>query len=558
MTASEIRNRELDADAARRELVRFEADGMRWVAEGWLDQPLRERLVPNLATPEAVGAEQVKRSLSRSVYRMELGGRSVYVKLHKVRSWKEWLKYLVLPSRAAVEWEVSRALAERGIPAARAVAFGERRIFGVLAEAVLVSEAVEACVPFGEARRRDPGLLSRAARLVRKAHDAGVHHRDLHGGNILVAGTELVFVDLHRVRVHGTASQRERVAGVAHFLAALGGGVGEDERFSFVREYLGDSASEAERARFARSVERLVKHLRERRYASRTKRCTKKSTGFRRERVGGMTVRRRANFPKELVLAAIERHKEQTAVGGSSVLKCDGRTRVTRVALVAEGCPPSLCVKEFIRAGLLRRIGDAVVGSPARRAWVGANACVVRGIPTPNPLAMVDAGERSFFIAEYVENAQEVVEYISDFGRPRGREATAAWRKFLHELARFIRTVHSHRLRHRDLSGKNILVREHDGRSEFFLVDVGDIRPGQKPSLRFKIKNLGQLDDVYVPPSRTDRLRFYRAYAAGRPEFDRREFLLRIDRMSRARRAHSLRHGGAKILEERRRQGKPV
>jgi len=539
-------------------MTRFELGGMRWAVEAWIEPALREILIPNLASPESVGAEPVKRSLSRAVFRLELAGRTVYVKHHRIRSFGERLKYLVLPSRAAVEWHASRAVAERGIPAARAVALGERRVGGVFSEAVLVSEAVPDAVPFGDARRADPALLGRAAQLIRRIHDAEIHHRDLHGGNLLVAGGEIVLIDLHRLRVGGSLSRRERIRSIAQFLAAFGDSVSEAGRLAFVRTYLGPDASDADVARFSRGVEKAVVRCRERRYASRTKRCIKKSTGFRRERIDGRTIRRRADFPAERVTAALDGHANQIAAGGDAVLKSDHRTRVSVVELPVEDGPTRVCVKEFIRPGLLQRIGDVVVGSPARRAWVGSNACAVRGIPTPTALAMVDAGPRSFFIAEFIEGAVEAVEHISDFGRPRDREATATWRGFLRELADFVRLVHAHRLRHRDLAGKNILVRECDGRWEFHLIDVGDVRPGQTPSLRFQIKNLGQLDDVYVPPSRTDRLRFYRHYARGRPELDRPDFLVRIDRMSRARRAHSLRHGGASILEERRRQGKPV
>jgi len=546
-------------DRADQELAQFPLDGLQWIAEKSFERPLREAIAPHLAGLESAGATLLKRSLGRATYRLELQGGAVFVKHHKARSWKERLKYLVLPSRASAEWAASRAVAERGIPAARALAFGERRVAGVFCEAVLVSQAVEDATSLGRALREKTTSPSRVARFIRRMHDADVLHRDLHGGNILVAGGELVLIDLHRVTVGGPLSRRRRVDSVAQFLAPLGDCIDGEARLSFVREYLGPEAEQAEVDRFASSVEKAAARWLERRYASRTKRCIKRSTGFRRERLPGLKVYRRAEFPAKLVANAIELHRATTADGtGDAILKCDDRTRVTVVDVGDRDRPRRLCVKEFIRPSLLQRINDAFRGSRARLAWIGANACEVRGIGTPKAHAMAEAGPRSFLITDFIDGAVSFNWYASDFGRPRDRKATRKWRAFVREAADFVRLLHSHRLRHRDLAGKNILVREKDGGWEFYLVDVGDIRTGRGPGLNYKIKNLGQLDHVYVRPSRTDRLRFYRHYSRGRPEFDRRELLLEIDAISRARHERWLRHGGTEILEERKQQGKPA
>ena len=546
-------------DRVGQELAQFPLDGLQWVTETSFEGPLREAIAPHLAGLESAGATLIKRSLARATYRLELPGRTVFVKHHKARSWKERLKYLVLPSRASAEWKTSRAMAEHGIPAARALAFGERRIAGVFCEAVLVSEAVEDAMSLGRALREKGEPPGRVARFIRRMHDADVLHRDLHGGNILVAGGELVLIDLHRVTVGGPLSGRRRVASVAQFLAPLGDCIGQEARLTFVREYLGPEAEQAEVDRFASSVEKAAARWLERRYASRTRRCIKRSTGFRREHLPGLKVYRRAEFPPEVVAGAIELHRATTADRiADGILKCDDRTRVTVVDVGDKDHPQHLCVKEFIRGGLLQRINDIFRGSRARLAWLGSNACEVRGIRTPKAHAMAEAGPRSFLITDFVDGAVSLNWHASDFGRPHGREATRKWRAFVREAADFVRLLHSHDLRHRDLAGKNILVREKGGGWEFYLVDVGDIRTGRTPSLSYRIKNLGQLDQVCVRPSRTDRLRFYRHYSRGRPELNRRELLLEIDAISRARQQRWLECGGREILEERKQQGKPA
>jgi len=544
------------------ELAHFAAQGMTWVSTKAFEPALREAILPGLGSLEDAGATLLKRTLTRTVHRMAAGGTTVFVKHHRIVSLKERLKYLVLPSRASSEWEASRALRELAIPAARALAFGERRVAGVLTEAVLVSEEVADATPLGraleEAGSKDE-ILASVAELVRRAHDRNVLHRDLHGGNILLAAGRPFFIDLHRMTIGRRVPTRRRIRNIGHLLAFAGDRPSDADRAIFVRAYLGSDAPEPEVDRLGRRVEHAARRLRERRYASRTKRCIGRSTGFRIERQGGMTVYRRADFEPDRVLEAIEQHRSTLADGPEEhVLKRDHRAGVTVVDLATPGGPQRLCVKEFVRPGVWRRLGDLIRGSRARVAWVGSNACRVRGIATPLACAAAEAGPRSYFITEYIDGAQRFNDYVADHGRPAG-PAVARWRRFVLEAAEFVRGLHAHRLRHRDLSAKNILVRERGDGWDLYLVDMSDVRLGRAPGLDFKIRNLGQLDQIYVMPSRTDRLRFYRHYASGRPEFDDRSLLAEINATSRSRHENWLTAGGgAKILEERKQQGKPV
>ena len=190
------------------DLTHLKTHGMQWITTKPFEAAVRDVILPNLDSLENAGAQLLKRTLTRSVHKLAAGGTTVFVKHHKVRSLKERLKYIVMRSRASAEWSTSLAMSEAGIPAARAVAFGERRVAGVLTEAVLVSEAIENATPLKQACG-DGGskgkLLADVARLVRKSHDCGILHRDLHGGNILLSGNGLVFIDLHPDWVYPTS-----------------------------------------------------------------------------------------------------------------------------------------------------------------------------------------------------------------------------------------------------------------------------------------------------------------------------------------------------------------
>jgi tRNA A-37 threonylcarbamoyl transferase component Bud32 len=522
-------------------LVSFEAGGLSWVADAAFESTLREKVAPHLDSLEDAGGEQIKRSLSRSVHRLTTGGRTVYIKHHRPKSLLEQLKYLVLKSRAEAEWNAAMTMAGHGIPVARPLAFGERRTAGFLVQAVLVSEAVENAVELGPALGGEgkDDLVDRAAQFIRRTHDSHILHRDLHGGNILVRDNELFFIDVHRVTINRAVSRRDRAWNLGQLFAFLGDRLDEADHARFIAAYVGP---DGDMKGLDAEVRRHLAAVRERRYASRAKRCVKKSTGFRRERMGGMTVLRRTDFPPELITQAIDRHN---AAEGDSVLKSDRRSRVTCVEV--DG-PMRVCVKEFTRPGPLQRLADAVLGSRARQAWLGAHALLVRGIPTPRPCAMAEAGPRSFLITEYLEDAQQLIEYVSDHCRPDGLDELRTWRRHIRDAADFLHLVHSHRVRHRDLGSANVLVRERDGGLECYLIDVSDVKRGRAPSRGYCAMNLGQIGDAYRVPSRTDRLRFVLRYAPDIPRNERRALIRSAEAVRIARHDRWLVRGDPRLL----------
>ncbi len=534
-------------------LTRFRFGGLNWVAEPWAEEMLRSRVLPGLEHPEDAGAETVKRSTTRAIYRLEVEGRAVVIKQHRLRSARERLKYLVVRSRAAAEWTASRTMALRGLPVPRPVAFGERRVAGFLCEAVLITEEISdaralsdllekefapdsAGTAAGTAFRSKRALLRAVADLIRRTHESDVLHCDLHGGNILVKDETLFLIDLHRTRL-GPVSDRRRAANLGQLFAFLPDLLSPDDRMHVLRSYRDDDSEQALRA-FARSVGRFETRIRERRYVSRSKRCVKRSTGFRHGRVRGLRMHRRADFPSDLVGEAIEKHRTaQTA------LKEDHRARVTAVEVGGR----EVCVKEFVRPALFKRIADLVRGSKAMRAWRGAHALAVRGIETPTPLAMAEAGGRSYLLTAFISEATELKHFAARHCRPGPGEPARRWHRFVRQAAEFVRRLHDHRVYHRDLSAKNILVREDGDGWQLLLVDAGDVSQRRRPpSLSEKVRNLGQLDQIYVKPALTDRLRFYRRYSRGRPEFDDPALLARIDAISRERHEHWLESEEAK------------
>lgn len=290
----------------------------------------------------------------------------------------------------------------------------------------------------------------------------------------------------------------------------------------------------------------------ERHYDLEARRCLKGAGEFRRERLSAGTVLRRADVSAERLLEAVRLHTDRLLdPSRRGVLKADRRALVTRVEPPGDGAPP-LCVKEFRRPRARQRLQDALRGSRARRAWLGAHACHVRGIAAPRALGILEGRGRCWFVSEYLTEAFTLQEWIADHRPARDASEVRAWRVLLLSAADFVARLHGHRLRHRDLAAKNILARERDGGFQLFLLDLSDVRLGRWPGRRFKIRNLGQLAQVPVPASRSDGLRFLRRYARSHPEVADRQGMRRIVAAARARQENWLAHGGREWLEDRR------
>lgn len=158
---------------------------------------------------------------------------------------------------------------------------------------------------------------------------------------------------------------------------------------------------------------------------------------------------------------------------------------------------PRVVVKEFGFRGL-NRLKSLFGPSKAARAWRGAVALVERGLPTPFPVAFLEARRRGlvsrgYFLAGQVADAPEIRDL---FRRLEGEEMG----RLLAALAPFLRECHDMGILHRDLSDGNILVKRAEDESfRFFLLDTNRIRVRRRIGRRARVRNLVRLG---VPAAR--------------------------------------------------------
>ena len=178
-----------------------------------------------------------------------------------------------------------------------------------------------------------------------------------------------------------------------------------------------------------------------------------------------------------------------------------------------------------------------------------AGKLTAAGINTPKVISYGEQWgtlfeKRSFIITEKIPDAESLERKLPDcFDSPATIENLKLRRNFIIQSAAFIKKFHETDYRHRDLYLSHIFYSDNGG---FYLIDLARVFKPIVLRGRFQIKDISQV--YYSAPgkhfSKTDRMRFYRAYA-GRNKLTRkdkafiRKVINKAERMAR----HDIKHG---------------
>ncbi|MFB0555013.1 MAG: lipopolysaccharide heptosyltransferase II [Phycisphaerae bacterium] len=180
-----------------------------------------------------------------------------------------------------------------------------------------------------------------------------------------------------------------------------------------------------------------------------------------------------------------------------------------------------------------------------------ANKLTTAGINTPKVISYGEQWstlfeKRSFIITEKIPDAESLERKLPDcFHSPTTVENLKLRRNFIVQSAAFIRKFHETNYRHRDLYLSHTFYSDN---GEFYLIDLARVFKPIVLRRRFQIKDIAQV--YYSAPakhfSKTDRLRFYMAYA-GQSKLTKkdkifiRKVINKAERMAR----HDIKHGRA-------------
>ncbi len=480
------------------------------------------------------GSRFVKGNQVRSVVVVRAGERDVYLKRHWLTGWKNALRYAIFSTRGVNEWRQAKRLLAHGFDTAAPLAVGERRRGLRCLESFSVAEAIAPASPVFAVIESLP-LVERRAFLVRigetlkRLHDEGIHHRDLHGNNLLVAqgpGGEarLCFIDLHSVWSMPWVPRRSRQTAMAKLLGSMLSALSRSDRRRVLAAYLG-SASRPTVRRWWRGIEAAIEKERRRRLFTRTRRCLRESTRFRQAMIEGQRLWHR----REIEPGRVKSWVDRLDAGDVEWMKEGRRSRVGRFV----GGPESgeIVAKEFLE-GRWSRLARWLLGarSKAEAGWLAANGLKVRGIETPEALACVRVNrQRSILLTRFLPDAAPLDRVLAKGGPPGTRRALTE------ALARFTATLHRRGVLCPDLAAKNLLVLP-GSKHPIVLADLDRLSFDDRRPSRLAELNLVQLNDL--PPdsaTRTERLRFLRAYLRHHPIGEWKRLFRSIDLQTRAR-----------------------
>lgn len=508
--------------------------GIHWIVDQSCHPLIADALLPMLLHPgtsdgcRIVRENKVRRSV---LIRHPQLREAFFAKLYKKPEGTDRLKYLFLPSKAYAEWNNMLKMFKQGLPVPRPLARGEKRSHLFLREAYLFTTAIEGAVSLSDMAAGKPPLLHKitisenAARLVSETHKKGFFFRDLHAGNILIfPGSadkyRMCLVDFHKAWHTRWVPLWMRARDLAQLKNSLT--VSQTGQLRFLKSYLRHSNLCADcLSSFSRNIDRKAERMWNTHLKSRTKRCLKESTEFSVNTRDTYTMYRHRFYPEALIDTLLENY-HTVSRDHLMILKKTPKETVSLLSATYDGEAYRVVIKESLFNTFFARLRNSIFRSRARRNWIGTKALRVRGISTPDALALLEyrAGvlmRRTLLLTRYVEQSHELNEYVlMRYNRTLSEAELRRKKRFIAALAGLIRDMHQKGIYHADLKSNNILVREEGDAWKLSVIDLDRI--GFRSSLSFneRANNLAQMNaSVAACITPVDRMLFFKHYAQG-------------------------------------------
>jgi tRNA A-37 threonylcarbamoyl transferase component Bud32 len=548
----------------------FDLSGYRWKIKSEFADDLKKHVIPLLLSGrDSPDLHVVSHKHTRDSFIVSTKDSSpdFFVKIYKNDRFRERIKTIVRPSRARAEWLYGSRMFESGLPVAEPVGYGELRSGMVVTGCLVIARALANCQRlsgylFRNYYHKNPSVpvegqddfLKSLGALIRRMHNAGFRHPDLHTGNILVGENgfppKLWIIDLHSASGPLVLSSRARMANLAKMIFSLRGFLSESQ----LREILSAYRPEADEVEIGDLLINLLSRadsLMKNRVKSRSKRCLKTSGRFVVEKVGDWKLYRRREFDADALCDFVGRHDEIHATGGPQLIKSNEKSVLTSFPLNNEE-GENIYVKEFSNSGPIRLLETLLYTHRGLRSWKAGHALFWMGVPNAELIALVEKKRfgltsDSYLIMKEIPdairlNAFLLRQYFRVSGGLSSKEILQK-RELMCRGAHALRDFHSKKIYHKDLSAKNLLVGKDDGgETRFFCVDTDSIQFPPRLSLRRRIKNLAQLNGLPACITTADRIRFYKEYFGLYSLTPRHKLFIRlIRRLSRRRMEHARR-----------------
>lgn len=510
----------------------------RWVVKNNIKEVIQTSLIgqENLLYEQAT-RQPLKDNNARTLFTMTLSdNRKVFVKRYKLNNLREVLKSFWFSSKAMREYQRADYLRSKEVLTVTPLAVLEKKERGITTGAFLLLENLDNCIDLKEMLSKSlessmkKDILIALTNLIKQIQEIGFFHKDLHIGNVLVntvpsSPVKLYLIDLHRGKIIRKLTRAKEDYNLAQMSYSLWGIL----PFTDVVRFLQVSRSDLNPPvfhSFLRRLFKIIEGLRHRHWRSRTKRCLKSSTGFSIYQDQTYRIFSKRGLVPEGLIELVRRHQEQVK-HKQNLVKYSTYRAISRVNSPETN---DVLVKEY-RYSLNSRLANLFRMHRAQRSWLAANGFRVRGIPTPEALALIDARrsflpDRGYLILREIKDAQPLDQYVQTaFSNNSTLKALLEYkREFIENLVRLIKAMYRRGIFSYDLKANNIMVQSNNGRWEFNILDLDRVTFTRRVSLARQMKNLAQLNAA-TPRiiTRTDRMRFFNYYSVGEKDLPDRQ-----------------------------------
>lgn len=466
---------------------------------------------PSWSRLQAAGAVSlIKHGPHRSVYRVDQGTNSYYVKQFRQQGWIAKIKSLFRENPAHREWQAAVEIQNAGLPTFQLLRCLTRTL--PPGESLLATQAIPSAISVAElvpqfwpaqnptrfvAERQQ--LAVELGRIVGQLHRHGLNHPDLHAGNVLVQmpGSArsaamsqldcdwpvLSLIDLHAVTKSSRLGWQQKLQNLGclqHFFIHR---CSLSDRFRFWRAYaelaLRDELAGSNAAELFRRVGHALRlqadfslQRADRAWVRGNRHTLRKTTAAGRSRAV-------ATLSQSTVDAFLSAPEAPFAASGSQLIKTSARHTVARVAIDTASGPISAYWKGQTYGSGWRQWFGKWIWTAVRRSWEMGHALRRQGIRTPMPLLMFDAvatanqPARGYLLTAAVRNGTPLQDWLPSIElqcavrKSTTKSAAAAERSsMLRHLAAVLATLHSSGFEHRDLKLANVLVGDQRSRGE--------------------------------------------------------------------------------------------